>query len=133
MGDKASQSRAWSSAAPALLLALALSGCAPGVPDRPPTAGADPARGLVLIGEVGCAACHVIPGVDWPSSRVGPSLEGFSSRSLIGAGIPNQPEPLAAFVRNAPAYSPQGGMPPMPLTESEARDVAAYLLTLEPR
>lgn len=133
MGDKAGQISTRASAAAAVLLSLGLTACGAGVPDRPPAAGADPARGLILIREVGCAACHVIPGIEWPNGRVGPSLEGFAGRTMLTAGLPNELEPLAAFVRNAPAYSPQGGMPPMPLTETQARDVAAYLLTLEPR
>ncbi|WP_333586351.1 c-type cytochrome [Phenylobacterium sp.] len=117
----------------AAVFCLGLGACGGGAPERQPAAGADPARGLVLVQQVGCGACHIIPGVTWPRGRVGPSLEGFAARSLIAGKLPNQPEPLAEFVRDATAFSPQGGMPPMPLTETEARDVAAYLLTLQPR
>lgn len=95
--------------------------------------GADAGRGKALIGRVGCGSCHSIPGIDWPEAKVGPSLEGFAGRALIAGRYPNRPEILADYVRNAPAYTPQAGMPPMPLTEQEARDVAAYLYTLEPR
>jgi mono/diheme cytochrome c family protein len=112
---------------------LALAACGGGVADRQPIAGADPGRGRELIASVGCASCHVIPGVEWPRGRVGPSLEGFASRSLIAGRHANQPDILADFVRNAPAYAPDAGMPPMPLTEQEARDVAAYLYTLRAR
>jgi hypothetical protein len=37
---------------------------------------------------------------------------------------------LAAYVRDAPALVPGSGMPAMPLTQEESRDVAAYLYTL---
>ena len=36
-------------------------------------------------------------------------------------------ETLAAYIRNAPALVPNSAMPAMPVSEAEARDVAAYL------
>jgi len=114
----------------ALATLLALGACGEGVADRQPMAGADPGRGREIIARLGCASCHVIPGVEWPKGRVGPSLQGFASRSLIAGLYANEPDILVEFVRNAPAYAPAAGMPPMPLTEPEARDVAAYLYTL---
>lgn len=111
---------------------LIVSGCERPAIERHPMPGADAARGREIIMNVGCASCHIIPGVNWPKGRVGPSLAGFASRPLIAGGHPNDPLVLAEFVRNAPAYIPHGGMPPMPLNEEEARDVAAYLYTLEP-
>jgi sulfur-oxidizing protein SoxX len=93
--------------------------------------GADAAAGLAVIERLGCAACHQIPGVDWPQGTVGGSLDGFADRSMIAGRFPNQPETLATWVRDAPSISPTTGMPAMPLTSAEARDVAAYLYTLE--
>ncbi|WP_296167344.1 c-type cytochrome [uncultured Brevundimonas sp.] len=93
--------------------------------------GADAAAGLAVIERLGCAACHQIPGVDWPQGTVGGSLDGFADRSMIAGQFPNQPETLATWVRNAPSMSPKTGMPAMPMTSAEARDVAAYLYTLE--
>ncbi len=113
-------------------LFVAMCGCeAP--PDQQyftPQAAAE--EGREIIDRVGCAACHTIPGIDWPKGRVGPSLDGFAEQSLIAGRAPNRPDVLAAFVRNAPAVVPQSGMPPMPITEEESRDVAAYLYTLRP-
>ena len=93
--------------------------------------GADAAAGLAVIERLGCAACHQIPGVDWPQGTVGGSLDGFADRSMIAGRFPNQPDTLATWVRNAPSMSPTTGMPAMPMTSAEARDVAAYLYTLE--
>lgn len=93
--------------------------------------GADAAAGLAVIERLGCAACHQIPGVDWPQGTVGGSLDGFADRSMIAGRFPNQPETLATWVMNAPSMSPTTGMPAMPMTSAEARDVAAYLYTLE--
>lgn len=84
-------------------------------------------RGLAAIERVGCAACHEIPGLDWPQGRSGPSLAGFDEVGAIAGALPNTAENLAAFVRNAPAAKPRSTMPAMPLSEEEARDVAAYL------
>ena len=90
-------------------------------------------RGLEAIERAGCGACHSIPGLDWPKGMVGPSLEGFAERGLIAGELPNQPEILAAYVRDAPALVPDSTMPAMPLTQEESRDVAAYLYTLGAR
>ena len=93
--------------------------------------GTDAAAGLAVIERVGCAACHRIPGVAWPNGTVGGSLDGFGDQSMIAGRFPNQPQTLAVWVRDAPTLSPSTGMPAMPITPAEARDVAAYLYTLE--
>lgn len=85
-------------------------------------------RGVVAIKRVGCGACHEISGVDWPKGRTAPSLVDFDDVGVIAGSLPNTPANLAAFVRNAPKTKPGSTMPAMPLTEQEARDVAAYLL-----
>ncbi|WP_126173570.1 c-type cytochrome [Altericroceibacterium xinjiangense] len=88
-------------------------------------------RGLALIDKVGCGACHEIPGLDWPKGRLGPSLAGFDDVGLIAGHLPNRPGTLAAFIRNAPAVKPGSTMPPMPLTEEQAADIAAYLYGID--
>lgn len=88
-------------------------------------------RGLTIIERVGCAACHEIPGVSWPQGRTGPSLAHFDDIGPIAGALPNTHENLAAFVRNAPRAKPGSPMPPMPITEQEARDVASYLYGLD--
>ena len=93
---------------------------------------ADPDRGRLAMERVGCGACHVIPGV-WPQGEVGPRLGTFARRSLIAGRLPNRPDLLAAFVRDAPALVPGSAMPAMPLSEAEARDAAAYLYALDDR
>ena len=113
----------------AILLCLAACKEPPGpryVPDAE-----DMERGLAAIERTGCAACHEIPGIDWPEGRLGPSLRGFDDIGLIAGAVPNTPENLAAFVRNAPAVKPGSTMPAMPLSEEESRDVAAYLYGLD--
>lgn len=110
---------------------LSLGACADKSDAPRPMAGTDASKGLAVIERVGCAACHRIPGVSWPSGAVGGSLDGFAGRSLIAGRFPNQPDTLVRWLRNAPSLSPETGMPPIPITETEARDVAAYLYTLK--
>ncbi|WP_269713298.1 c-type cytochrome [Caulobacter sp. NIBR2454] len=117
----------------AILIGMSLCACDGAKTTPRAIAGADPGAGRAAMERVGCGACHQIPGVRWPQGKVGPSLEGFADRALIAGQLPNQPQTLAAFIRNAPALSPNSGMPPMPVTEEEARDIAAYLYTLDAR
>lgn len=98
-----------------------------------PIAGADPERGLAVMEQAGCGACHDVPGLDWPRGTVGGPLAGFGSRTLIAGRFPNQPDILVTWLRDAPSLSPTTGMPPMPITDAQARDVAAYLYTLDGR
>jgi cytochrome c1 len=117
-----------------LVLACASLLACDGPPDRTPTVGdADTARGRQLVSAKGCVACHSFPDVKWPRGGLGPSLEGFGRQGLIAGRLPNQPGVLMQFIRNAPALVPGTAMPATSMTDQEARDVAAYLLTLQRR
>lgn len=109
------------------LAALALAACKPPPDQRQFVATADAANGKAVIGRVGCGSCHVIPGVRWPQGKVGPKLDGLAERALIAGQLPNEPDILAAYIRNAPALVPGSAMPAMPVTQAESRDIAAYL------
>jgi cytochrome c1 len=114
-----------------MIFALGLTACVQNeTPPEHRLAGADPAAGSTAITEVACGVCHVIPGVAGATGIVGPSLAGFGQRQLIGGVAPNQPDVLIRWVRNAPSIAPSTGMPELPLSEAQARDIAAYLLTL---
>ena len=116
-----------------MLVCLQLAAC-DGPPDRTPTLGdASIAKGRQLVAAKGCVACHTFPDVKWPRGGLGPSLEGFGRQGLIAGRLPNQPGVLMQFVRNAPALVPGTAMPAIPMTDQEARDVTAYLLTLKSR
>jgi mono/diheme cytochrome c family protein len=93
----------------------------------------DASRGLALVagGSYGCAACHAIPGIRFPKGNVGPPLDGMAGRSLIAGHLPNKPGVLVAFLQDPPALAPQTGMPNVGLSIEQARDIAAYLYTLE--
>lgn len=121
--------RPWAPLAAALLTAA----CGQGAVPARTLAGADPERGLAVIRREGCAACHLVPGVDWPHGRAGPSLEGFAARPLIAGRLPNRPDVLTAWLIDPPSLAPETAMPPSSITEAEARDVAAWLYTLDDR
>lgn len=84
-------------------------------------------RGQEAIANAGCGACHTIQGIRWPRGDMAPALGNFQSRGLIAGRLPNRPDVLAAFIRNAPAMVPDTAMPDMPVTSREARDIAQYL------
>lgn len=117
----------------ASLTALLLGACGETAKPARTVAGADPARGLAVMERVGCAACHAIPGIAWPRGVAGPPLDGFAARPLIAGRLPNQPEVLIAWLMDPPALTPETGMPASPLTQTEARDIAAYVYTLDER
>ncbi len=115
------------------LVCFSLAAC-DGPPDRTPTLGdASAEAGLRLVTEKGCVACHTFPDVKWPRGGLGPSLQDFARQGLIAGRLPNQPGVLMQFVRNAPGLVPGTAMPAISMTDQEARDVTAYLLTLQPR
>ena len=131
-GSSASKTVSRSDAAPA-----------PGVIGAPPSdtasnrqaaSDADPARGRAIVasGAHGCAACHTIPGIRSPRGIVGPPLGGMAQRGFIAGQLPNRPEVLVAFLQNPPALIPKTGMPDVGLSPQQARDIAAFLYTLEP-
>jgi cytochrome c1 len=118
---------------PLLALALPVGACKPPPDERQHMPQADPAAGLAAIRRVGCGSCHSIPGLSWPKGELGPALDRFGDQGMIAGRLPNRPDVLAHFVRRAPELVPGTTMPAMPLSEKEARDVAAYLYTLRSR
>jgi mono/diheme cytochrome c family protein len=111
----------------ALVLAAALVGCKPPPENRHDFDPAAVERGRAVVAASGCVACHAFPDIAWPKGRAGPALVAFDGKGPIAGALPNTPDNLAAFVRNAPAAKPGSPMPAMPISPSEARDVAAYL------
>ncbi|MCA1857916.1 c-type cytochrome [Massilia oculi] len=106
-----------------------LAGCADeGSPPRVP--GGDARQGLRLVTQYQCGACHAIPGVQGAAGRAGPALDTIGRLSYIAGRIPNQPANMQHWLRAPHALKPGTEMPPMGLTEQEARHVAAFLYTL---
>ena len=117
----------------AALLLLTAAACKGEPEERHEMPFADAARGRDAAMVAGCAACHLIPGIEWPQGTLGPPLHGFSGRTLIAGKLPNRPDILAEYIRNAPALVPGSAMPAMPIDAAQARDIAAFLYQSEGR
>ena len=105
-----------------------LAGCTDEPPTRVP--GGDAQQGLRLVTQYQCGACHTIPGVQGAAGGQGPALDSMGRLSYIAGGIPNQPANMVRWLRVPHAVKPGTEMPPMGLTEQEARHMAAFLYTL---
>jgi cytochrome c2 len=91
----------------------------------------DASRGPALAAQYGCNVCHIIPGVSGPQGSLGPSLQGIGSRPAISEGtVPNTPENLVKFIQDPATLNPQSSMPPSGVSEADAKDLTAYLVTL---
>jgi mono/diheme cytochrome c family protein len=90
----------------------------------------DPRRGTHAINQYACVTCHVIPGIVGASQPVGPSLEKIASRSLIAGMLPNRFENMVRWLQAPQKLKPGSAMPDLGLSERDARDIAAYLETL---
>ena len=89
-------------------------------------------KGKALIAQYGCNVCHIIPGIEGPQGSLGPSLAGLASKPTISYGVvPNNPTALAQYIANPPSMNPQSTMPALGMQGNEAKDIAAYLLTLK--
>jgi len=95
---------------------------------RPERAVANAVRGRMALSQYACNACHVIPGVTGPDTFVGPPLKALAARKYIAGHLPNSAANLAQWIRDPQKINPQTAMPAMDVTESDARDMAAYLL-----
>lgn len=132
----ASRVGAWRAAqATALLLGLCV---LPACSDRrwdeaAARTGGDPHAGARRIQELGCGACHTIPGISGARGQVGPSLDGIATRNYIGGVLPNDPANMKRWLMDPSAHSPRTVMPKLVADEHDARDIAAYLSTLRAR
>jgi cytochrome c2 len=87
----------------------------------------DPQRGYNVISTYGCGACHEIPGIPAAHGRIGPSLSGFRDRLMIAGVMPNSSDNLIQWIQHPRIVDPKTAMPDLGLSETDARDVAAYL------
>jgi cytochrome c len=105
-------------------------------PDAGPTGarevpGGDARQGRQAVRTYGCGACHVIPGVTGATGLVGPPLNSFARRAYVAGNLPNTPPNLIRWIQTPQAVEPGTAMPNLGVGEADARDIAAYLYTLE--
>lgn len=107
-------------------------GCRSGTAERTVSrAGGDAASGRRLLRTYGCDTCHTIPGVPSAVAHVGPPLTAVARRSYLAGRLPNTPDNMRLWIRFPKRVDPQTAMPETGLTEEDARDIVAYLYTLE--
>lgn len=117
----------------AALLCLGAAGCGRTKAEMPRFAnveGGNVQRGQELLARYQCGSCHVIPEVPSAAGRSAPTLAAFGQRSYIAGQVPNLPQNLVRWLQDPQALVPDARMPDMGATEADARDMAAYLLTL---
>jgi cytochrome c2 len=88
-------------------------------------------RGALYIEQIGCGSCHVIPGIDGARGLVGPPLDYMGKRVFIAGLLRNTPANMMTWLRDPQEVVPGNAMPDMGLSEEQARDITAYLYTLE--
>jgi len=93
--------------------------------------GGDANRGRALLQTYGCHTCHTIPGVPEANALVGPPLTAWRDRQYIAGSLPNNGENLVLWLMEPQTIEPGTAMPDMAVTEQDARDMGAYLFTLE--
>jgi cytochrome c2 len=92
--------------------------------------GGDPKKGPSFIVQFGCAGCHQIPGIRGPAGKVGPPLADVGARIYLGGRVLNTPQGLVEWITDPRKIDPKSAMPTTGISQDEARDVAAYLLSL---
>lgn len=93
--------------------------------------GGDPHAGQGKIAFYGCGGCHEIPGVERAVGKVGPPLSGVGARVYIAGRRENTPQNLMQWIQDPHSVDPETAMPTLGVTPADARDIAAYLYTLD--
>ena len=88
-------------------------------------------RGREAITQYACNACHNVPGVTGADVLVGPPLAGLARRTLIAGAVPNTPEQMVRWLQDPRSIDPETTMPAMQVNDEDARDIAAFLATLD--
>ncbi|HMJ06268.1 MAG TPA: cytochrome c [Chthoniobacterales bacterium] len=116
-----------------IILLGALTGCGPTKEARQWAAditGGNPERGKNSIQQYGCIACHTIDGIS-SEAVVGPALTRMASRSYLAGNMNNSATNMARFIQHPRQVHPDTAMPEMNVTDSDARDIAAYLYSFK--
>jgi mono/diheme cytochrome c family protein len=102
-------------------------------------AGGDAARGRKVVESVGCLACHLDSetikdeksGQNRLARRDDYPLERNYGFNFTGVGTKTHPGWIFNWIKNPKNYYPDAPMPSLRLSDQEAADVTAYLMTLQ--
>ncbi len=115
------------------LLVASLCGCSSGainVAQGQKMTGGDAAAGKQALLLHDCHSCHEIPGIEGDKNLQGPPLERWATRKTIAKEWPNSPANLENWIRHSEQLRPGTSMKLMNVSEKDARDIAAYLFSL---
>lgn len=90
-------------------------------------AGGNAAAGKELIETIGCVGCHMVEGIDEKWNKVGQKKGTY----LTNLGSKVDPDWLVSWLKQPSHYQPDTVMPSFRLTDSEANNIAAYLLSFK--
>ncbi|MCB9094519.1 MAG: c-type cytochrome [Halobacteriovoraceae bacterium] len=90
-------------------------------------AGGNAEKGKQLIQTVGCIACHQVEGIDEPYNKV----KSQKGPYLSGTGTKVDKDWLVSWLLKPSHYQEDTIMPSFRLSNAEANNIAAYLLTLK--
>lgn len=91
--------------------------------------GGVPSRGQELVGNIGCKGCHTIGDDTRMRAERGTSYDIAPELTWLAGKV--NPDWLFDWLKNPRHYHPNTRMPSLRLTDGEARDVVAYLMTLK--
>ena len=94
-------------------------------PAAPP--GGSASRGERLVETIGCKGCHVVTEKDREIRVTDVSYDIAPELNKIGSKVNR--DWLYAWIKDPKQYNPNTTMPNLRLTDSEARDIAAYLMS----
>lgn len=104
----------------------------------PELAGADMGKGRQLLETKGCGSCHAFTGVAPLAASAPPAMEpkAFAKAYALAPDLRTSrtrstPAKVIAWLLDPVAVKADSAMPKIPLTKTEARDIAAYLLGAE--
>ena len=86
-------------------------------------------RGKIALSQYACQSCHVIPGIVGGQVHVGPGLDHYAARKYVAGYLPNTTENLVRWLRSPQEIKPHSAMPDLGVTERDAADMAAYLMS----
>ncbi|MBM2845157.1 MAG: putative octahem cytochrome c [Bacteroidetes bacterium] len=90
--------------------------------------GGNAQRGKQLVETAGCQGCHVVGENLKVREARGTSYDIAPELNRVGSKV--SPDWVYDWIRNPRHYNPTTKMPSLRLTEGEARDITAYLMTL---
>jgi cytochrome c2 len=93
------------------------------------TGGGSPERGEQLFELVGCIGCHVMGDDDRLRQGRGLGYDAAPELTRIGGKV--TADWLYDWIRDPKHYRPETRMPDLRLTDGEARDIVAYLATMD--